>query len=229
MGADLGHFQKFNLCRTLRSWSLLKRFFVKRRDKTLSPTCRPPERSRHGPQGSVLPRRPGPPGRHQGTTEGCVLGRDHGPHPTAESRERPSPEVERRSHAMMRCRCRAGAARRSPPQRRLWGALPGGRQEAAGTAQPLGLCSFHPSAPDGEEASAAGTPTPARQRQPRSGRALSPPRSARRLRARRNAPAERGPPPAPLLHTKGRRGIVRGRGGWAVWNLPGAAAAGEPP
>lgn len=68
------------------------------------------------------------------------------------------------------------------------GAPPGGRQEAAGAARPLGLSSLHPSAPDREETSSVGDP-PHGRGQPEEAASLrpglSPPRSARRVSGRR--------------------------------------------
>lgn len=167
----------------------------------------PRERSRRSPQGSVLLRWPGPrpPGRAavpsgNGDKRGRGLGQGPSPPPHGRGQRGPGPGTPVPCHDAARYRGRAGAVRRSPPQRRPGGVPPGGRQEAAGAARPLGLSSLHPSAPDGEEASAAGAPPHGRGQpgeQPSAGRALSPPRSARRSAAGGNALAGRGPPPRP--------------------------------
>lgn len=100
------------------------------------------------------------------------------------------------------------------------GLLLGGRQEAAAAAWPLGLSSLHPSAPDGEETSAAGAPSHGRgqpeeaaSRRPGTVTALLRPQGPRPEITRwpgwdhphALAAAAESTLAAPLLHTKGRR------------------------
>lgn len=210
--SDLGHFQKFNLCWTLHSWCLLKRFFVRRRDKTHSRSesrrsgagaarrgqCCHGDRGRGRRDGQPCP-------AATATTEGRGPGQGSPPPPHRRGQGAPGPRPGTPVGAVPRCGAVPGPGRCRPPLSapKAPPGSPARRPAGGGRRCPTAGSLFSPSLRLRRGGGERCRRLPARPRaageQRSAGRAPSPPppRSARRLRGRRERAGRRGPPSRP--------------------------------